>query len=149
MWHWVRDLLVPQGIDLRLAHAKHLKAIRYAKVKSDAVDAATMAPLLRMQLIPEAHMIREGMRAILYDAAGPPYTRRLTSSRSRPECIRANTPENVLMSEGRARDAGRGALLLAHCLAGPLHLNKLHRAEARCGVEGVQEQIRHTRRSRR
>ena len=25
MWYWVRDLLVPQGIDLRLAHAKYLK----------------------------------------------------------------------------------------------------------------------------
>lgn len=32
MWYWVRDLLVPQGIDLRLAHAKYLNAISYAKV---------------------------------------------------------------------------------------------------------------------
>jgi hypothetical protein len=60
----VRDLLVPQGIDLRLAHAKYLKAISYAKVKTDAVDAATMAQLLRVQLIPEAHMIREGTREV-------------------------------------------------------------------------------------
>ena len=43
MWSWVRDLLVPQGIDLRLAHAKYLKAISHAKLKTDAVDAATMA----------------------------------------------------------------------------------------------------------
>ena len=64
MWYWVRDLLVPQGIDLRLAHAKDLKAISYAKVKTDAVDAATMAQLLRVQLIPEAHMIREGTREV-------------------------------------------------------------------------------------
>jgi transposase len=35
MWYWVRDLLVPQGIDLRLGHAKYLKAISYAKVKTD------------------------------------------------------------------------------------------------------------------
>ncbi|QJR36778.1 hypothetical protein [Gemmatimonas groenlandica] len=27
MWYWVPDLLVPQSIDLRLAHAKDLKAI--------------------------------------------------------------------------------------------------------------------------
>ena len=33
MWYWVRDLLVPDGIDLRLAHAKYLKAISYAKVR--------------------------------------------------------------------------------------------------------------------
>lgn len=64
MWYWMRDLLVPQGIDLRLAHAKYLKAISYAKVKTDAVDAATMAQLLRVQLIPEAHMIREGHREV-------------------------------------------------------------------------------------
>lgn len=43
MWYWLRDLLVPQGIDLRLGHAKYLKAISYAKVKTDAVDAATLA----------------------------------------------------------------------------------------------------------
>ncbi len=64
MWYWGRDLLVPQGIDLRLAHAKSLKAISDAKVKTDAVDAATMAQLLRVQLSPEAHMIREGTREV-------------------------------------------------------------------------------------
>ncbi len=64
MWHPVRDPLVPQGIDLRLAHAKYLKAISYAKVKTDAIDAATMAQLLRVQLIPEPHMIREGTREV-------------------------------------------------------------------------------------
>ena len=64
MWYWVRDLLVPHGIDLRLAHAKYLMAISYAKVKTDAVDAATMAQLLRVQLIPKAHMIRDGIREV-------------------------------------------------------------------------------------
>src|SRR3990170_1620554 len=62
MWYWLRDLLVPQGIDLRLGHAKYLKAISYAKVKTDAVDAATLAQLLRVDLIPEAHMIPAGQR---------------------------------------------------------------------------------------
>jgi transposase len=64
MWYWMRDVLVPQGIDLRLAHAKYLKAISYAKVKTDAGDAATMAQLLCVQLIPEAHVIREGHREV-------------------------------------------------------------------------------------
>jgi transposase len=64
MWYWLRDLLVPQGIDLRLGHAKYLKAISYAKVKTDAVDAATLAQLLRVQLIPEAHMISAAHREI-------------------------------------------------------------------------------------
>ncbi len=61
-WYWLRDLLVPQGIDLRLAHAKFLKAIAYAKVKTDAVDSATLAQLLRTGLIPEAHMISDVQR---------------------------------------------------------------------------------------
>ena len=64
MWYWLRDLLVPQGIDLRLGHAKYLKAISYAKVKTDAVDAATLAQLLRVQLVPEAHMISAAHREI-------------------------------------------------------------------------------------
>ena len=61
-WYWLRDLLVPQGIDLRLAHAKFLKAIAYAKVKTDAVDSTTLAQLLRTGLIPEAHMIADAQR---------------------------------------------------------------------------------------
>ena len=64
MWYWLRDLLVPHGIDLHLAHAKYLKAISYAKVKTDAVDAETLAQLLRVQLIPEAHMISDAHREI-------------------------------------------------------------------------------------
>jgi transposase len=56
-WYWLRDLLTTQGVDLRLAHSKHVKAISYAKVKTDAVDAATLAQLLRGNLVPEAHMV--------------------------------------------------------------------------------------------
>lgn len=61
-WYWLRDLLVPQGIDLHLAHATFLKAIAHAKVKTDAVDSNTLAQLLRTGLIPEAHMISEAQR---------------------------------------------------------------------------------------
>jgi len=61
-WYWLRDLLVPQGVDLRLGHAKYLKAISYAKVKTDKVDARMLADLLRVDLIPEAHMISAAQR---------------------------------------------------------------------------------------
>ncbi len=61
-WYWMRDLLVPAGVELELAHAKLLRAIAYAKVKTDAVDAATLAQLLRVGLIPKAHMIADAMR---------------------------------------------------------------------------------------
>jgi len=56
-WYWLADLLRSEGVDLRLGHSKYIKAISYAKVKTDAVDAATLAQLLRSALIPEAHMI--------------------------------------------------------------------------------------------
>jgi len=56
-WYWLRDVLAGAGIDLRLGHSKYIKAISYAKVKTDAVDAATLAQLLRSDLIPEAHMV--------------------------------------------------------------------------------------------
>jgi transposase len=56
-WYWLRDLLVSAGVDLRLGHSKYIKAISYAKVKTDAVDAATLAQLLRSDLVPEAHMV--------------------------------------------------------------------------------------------
>jgi transposase len=63
-WYWVRDLVVPEGIDLRLGHAKYLKAISYAKVKTDRVDARTLAQLLRVGLVPEAHMISAEHREV-------------------------------------------------------------------------------------
>ena len=44
--------------------AKYLKAISYAKVKTDRVDARTLAQLLRAGLVPEAHMISPALREV-------------------------------------------------------------------------------------
>ncbi len=71
-WYWLNDLLEANGIELVLAHAKYLKAISYAKVKTDKVDSHTLATLLRLNLIPRAHKsshelrdLRDTMRARL------------------------------------------------------------------------------------
>jgi len=67
-WYWLSDLCQALGVELLLAHAKHLKAIAYAKVKTDTVDATTMAHVLRLGFIPEAHQIsreRRGLRDLL------------------------------------------------------------------------------------
>jgi len=67
-WYWLSDLCHDLGIDLNLAHAKYLKAIAYAKVKTDTVDAGTMAHVLRLGFIPQAHQIareRRGLRDLL------------------------------------------------------------------------------------
>src|SRR6056297_3132299 len=61
-WYWVADWCTEHDIPLTLAHAKMLKAISYAKVKTDAVDARTLAELLRVGLIPEAHKCRRDQR---------------------------------------------------------------------------------------
>lgn len=61
-WYWVKDALAPLDIDFRLAHAKGVKAITGAKVKTDAHDARTLAQLLRVDLLPEAHVISDELR---------------------------------------------------------------------------------------
>ena len=61
-WYWVADWCTEHEVPLTLAHAKMLKAISYAKVKTDSVDARTLADLLRVGLIPEAHKCRREQR---------------------------------------------------------------------------------------
>lgn len=63
-WYWISDLLTDHGIELVLGHAKYLKAISYAKVKTDKVDSFTLAKLLRMELIPLAHQIDRENRGL-------------------------------------------------------------------------------------
>lgn len=63
-WYWLNDLLASLNIPLILAHAKYVKAIAYAKVKTDKVDSHTLAQLLRMNFIPAAHMISSENRML-------------------------------------------------------------------------------------
>lgn len=63
-WYWLNDLLEEHHISLTLAHAKCVKAISYAKVKTDKVDAQTLATLLRLNLIPRAHKISRELRGL-------------------------------------------------------------------------------------
>ena len=60
----LNDLLGDNGIELVLAHAKYLKAISYAKVKTDKIDSQTLAILLRQGLIPQAHKISRELRGL-------------------------------------------------------------------------------------
>lgn len=63
-WYWLNDLLESIQIPMVLAHAKYVKAIAYAKVKTDKVDSHTLAQLLRMDYIPEAHKISKENRTL-------------------------------------------------------------------------------------
>jgi transposase len=63
-WEWLADLLEGEGIELHLAHPRHTKAIAAARVKTDAVDARTLAQLLRADLLPEAYIAPPELRAL-------------------------------------------------------------------------------------
>src|SRR5215208_5177739 len=58
-WEWLADLLEEHGYELHLAHPLRTKAIASARVKTDAVDARTLAQLLRADLLPEAYVARQ------------------------------------------------------------------------------------------
>ena len=82
-WYWLNDVLrtMPPAtpVTLTLANPGRLRAISAAKVKTDAVDADTLAQLLRVDLIPEAHMVSAELRDV----------RDLL--RTRLECVRRHT----------------------------------------------------------
>jgi len=53
-WGWLADLLAEAGIPTHMAHPLANHAISSGRVKNDAVDAKTLAHLLRTNLLPEA-----------------------------------------------------------------------------------------------
>jgi transposase len=61
-WEWLADVLEEAGYELHLAHPLRTKAIAAARVKTDAVDARTLAHLLRTDLLPEAYVAPRELR---------------------------------------------------------------------------------------
>src|SRR5215467_7471773 len=56
------DLLKSEGYNVKVAHPLMVKAIAYAKVKTDKVDARILADLLRTDMIPECYIPDEKIR---------------------------------------------------------------------------------------
>ena len=63
-WEWLAELLEGEGRELHLAHPLRTKAIASARVKTDAVDARTLAHLLRTDLLPEAYIAPRELREL-------------------------------------------------------------------------------------
>lgn len=63
-WYWVADVLRKYGAELKLAHAAKIQAITGAKVKTDSADAVTLLTMLRLNLVPEAHVISPELREL-------------------------------------------------------------------------------------
>src|SRR3954454_2028438 len=61
-WEWLAELLEDAGYDLHLAHPLRTRAIAAARVKTDAIDARTLAQLLRADLLPEAFIAPRELR---------------------------------------------------------------------------------------
>ncbi len=57
-WYWLSDRCRENDIPLILAHAKMVKVISYVKVKTDKVDAKTLAELLRARRLMAASLAR-------------------------------------------------------------------------------------------
>ena len=61
---WVYDFLKPHAVELKVAHPAMLKAITSAKKKNDQADAEKICDLLRVNLLPECHMMPEELREL-------------------------------------------------------------------------------------
>jgi transposase len=61
-WEWLAELLEDAGFDVHLAHPLRTRAIAAARVKTDAIDAKTLAHLLRTGLLPEAYIAPPELR---------------------------------------------------------------------------------------
>lgn len=98
-WGWLVELLDDYGYDPHLVHPTRCKAIASARLKNDKVDAATLAQLLRADLLPEAWI-------------APPQVRQLRALlRHRVQLVRLRTLlrnriHAVLADHGDDRPAG-------------------------------------------
>jgi len=68
-WEWLYELLEPVVEEVVLSHPKKAKAIASARIKTDKLDAQTLAHLLRTDLLPtcylpprETRLLRELLR---------------------------------------------------------------------------------------
>lgn len=64
VWEPVYEWLEEGGYKVRLSHPLKTKAIAYAKVKTDKIDARTLADLLRANLLPQSYVPPKEIRAL-------------------------------------------------------------------------------------
>ena len=84
-WGWFADLLADAGVAAHMAHPLATKAIGAGRVKNDAIDARTLAHLLRTNLLPEAPFEPRRVRkldhaALMYSWTSPPRRSRRSMS---------------------------------------------------------------------
>lgn len=133
---FVHDVLSPYAIDIQVGHPLQLKAISCAKHKSDAIDAETLANLLRADLFPACYMasplVRELRRVLRY-----------RNFLVRQAVVMKNKTTGLLMEAGVPYDSSRVHRqryfydLLDHLQETPGSVCELLRT-TRCGLEMFQ-----------
>ncbi len=72
-WMWLYELIEERHPDLVLAHPLKTKAIASARIKTDKIDATTLAHLVRADLVPAAYIpprtIRDAREVLRYRAS--------------------------------------------------------------------------------
>lgn len=64
VWESIYNMLELKGYETKLANPVRTKAIAYARIKTDAIDASTLANLLRIDLIEEGYVPYKEMRKL-------------------------------------------------------------------------------------
>ena len=64
VWEYIYDMLESEGYSIKLANPIKTKAIAYARIKTDSVDASTLADLLRANLVAESYIPSREIRKL-------------------------------------------------------------------------------------
>src|SRR5437764_777017 len=104
-WEWLAELLQEGGYDLHLAHPLRTQAIAAARVKTDAVDAKTLAHLLRTGLLPEAYIAPGELRDLRELLPHRPASVRLGRARAHRAQLRRQGAPGAHLPPGLARAA--------------------------------------------
>ena len=64
VWEYIYEILDEKHFEVKLANPVKTKAIAWAKVKTDAVDASTLADLLRANLVAESYIPSKEVRML-------------------------------------------------------------------------------------
>ena len=63
-WYWAVDIFEELGMDVHLANPHKVRLIAENTIKTDTVDAAALAQLLRMNWLPESRITPQAMRLL-------------------------------------------------------------------------------------
>jgi transposase len=61
-WYWLFELLEEEGLRVKLAHPSKVRLIAEVRIKTDSIDASTLAHLERTGYLPEAYIPSRDVR---------------------------------------------------------------------------------------